>query len=345
MCERICPSFNQIETHYPSKGFVGRHIDSHIFFNSASGGAFSAILERIYGQIHNEDLFVIGAAFTKNFNVKHIVLKYPHIYPLLNSKYVLSCTDGCFKKGKELLQSGKWVVFSGTPCQVAAFKTSLGCEYDKLICVDIVCHGAPNQEIFDEYRSEMEKRVRSSIVGYSFHSKKINKGKVNTRSVYIRYANNRSGYYTARNDPYLKMYYNRIGYRPSCYHCKFSSPYRVSDITLGDAWGIEQLYPDLISKEGVSCILLNSRKGLSLFNASIQDISMLLKTVDINFAIHNNQQLQCPTPEPDGNKKFLLNFKKKSYIRAVAIAAFPNIVRRILFYTRCVVANFLYFIK
>ena len=49
--------------------------------------------------------------------------------------------------------------------------------------------------------------------------------------------------------------------RPSCYNCKFASPYRISDITIGDLWGVDYIEPKLDTKMGVSLFLINTDKG------------------------------------------------------------------------------------
>ena len=60
---------------------------------------------------------------------------------------------------------------------------------------------------------------------------------------------------------FLKGYYNRLFYRKSCAECPFAVPDRMSDITVGDAWGIEKSKTGWNPVEGVSLILLNSSKG------------------------------------------------------------------------------------
>jgi len=42
-------------------------------------------------------------------------------------------------------------------------------------------------------------------------------------------------------DSYMKLFLNNICLRPSCHDCKFKSLNRLSDISLGDSWGIESI--------------------------------------------------------------------------------------------------------
>ena len=59
------------------------------------------------------------------------------------SKYVQSYMGNVYSKIKERLEQEIDVLFVGTPCQVAGLKKYLGRQYDRLLTVDLVCHGVP----------------------------------------------------------------------------------------------------------------------------------------------------------------------------------------------------------
>lgn len=62
-----------------------------------------------------------------------------------NSKYVQSCIGDSYRRVKEYLNEKRWVCFSGTPCQIEGLKSFLqDKDYERLICVDLVCHGVPS---------------------------------------------------------------------------------------------------------------------------------------------------------------------------------------------------------
>ena len=77
----------------------------------------------------------------------------------------------CYTKIKQMLDEGKKVLFTGTPCQVAALKTFIGnAECDSLVCVDLVCHGVMSQKLFDKHISEIsDKKVNNNAWG-TFYS-------------------------------------------------------------------------------------------------------------------------------------------------------------------------------
>lgn len=66
---------------------------------------------------------------------------------------------------------------------------------------------------------------------------------------------------------YTFTFYKHIMFRHSCGKCHFTNLHRPSDITLADFWGWEKTAPHLNEDDrGVSLVLLNTPKGLALFD-------------------------------------------------------------------------------
>ena len=81
------------------------------------------------------------------------------LHLLQGAKYSQSRLDDSFSKIKEILQTGRKVLFSGTPCQCAGLKKYLGKEYDDLVTTDLICHGVPSPKVWQayiDYRSKKE---------------------------------------------------------------------------------------------------------------------------------------------------------------------------------------------
>ena len=76
-----------------------------------------------------------------------------------------------------------------------------------------------------------------------------------------------SFYQKDRNDDYYMRGYLRhnLYLRDCCYHCDYKSLPRISDISLGDFWGIGNYDPSLDNEQGTSVVLINSEKGNTLF--------------------------------------------------------------------------------
>lgn len=63
--------------------------------------------------------------------------------------------------------------------------------------------------------------------------------------------------------------------RPSCYKCLYRGLNRVSDITLGDAWGVGEA--DFFDEKGISLVLVNSNRGEKM----MEDVDLYVRKVDI----------------------------------------------------------------
>ena len=145
-CEQVCPvSAKREEKSFPQEAYVLQHRDEDVRHESTSGGAFSAIAEWIIGQ----GGVVFGAAFTDDFTVIHTaVVEKKDLWKFRNSKYVQSDVGRTYEEAAACLSQGRWGCYSGTPCQIEGLAAYLGKPYERLITVDIVCHGVPSPLIW-----------------------------------------------------------------------------------------------------------------------------------------------------------------------------------------------------
>ena len=80
---------------------------------------------------------------------------------LQGSKYVQSDLADVFSAIKRQLHEGRYVLFSGTPCQVDALRSYLGNKaYESLLLIDIICHGVPSARMFQDYIRMLEKKCK-----------------------------------------------------------------------------------------------------------------------------------------------------------------------------------------
>ena len=228
-------------------------------------------------------------------------------------------------------QQGKLLCFFGTPCQVAALKAFLylgNVDLKNLICVDLICHGAPNQQVFDEYLKELELIERDKVKTFYFRNKEEQNGLINSRSAFVEFSSGNIKILNSKNDPFLRAYYERLFYRPACGSCIFARPERISDITIGDAWHIEELYPEWDSLKGVSLILGNTPKGWGVCEKLSS--KMFLREISLNWAIEHNQQLMKPTKMSSRRKRFFYFRRTKSFYRSVNLAMKNSILHKII---------------
>lgn len=150
LCENVCPVIQDKKEmiNNVSKAYVAWSNNDQIRAKSSSGGIFSIVAEWI---LENEGS-VFGAAFTEDWTVQHLEIKYlEEIKKLQGSKYVQSYVGKSFKSVRSILEQDKWVLFSGTPCQIRGLRRFLKKDYKKLICVDFVCHGVPSEIVWKRF--------------------------------------------------------------------------------------------------------------------------------------------------------------------------------------------------
>lgn len=265
LCEEICPVLNKLElAEEQPKAFAAWSCDSEIRANSSSGGIFSELVKEVLAQ----GGAVLGAAYDENFVVKHICIETEEdLFKLRGAKYAQSDLGNSFIEIRNRLKNNQKVLFSGTPCQVAGLKSFLKKDYDNLICVDFVCHGVPSPMAWKEYV-----KYRSQIDSSGQIPKKINLRSKKSGWSRYRYSNlyeyPDGNAYTALsgNDLYMKLFVGDYISRESCSDCQFKGYSRVSDITLGDFWGIWDIAPEMDDDQGTSLVLVQSEKGRKIFS-------------------------------------------------------------------------------
>ena len=159
-CRMVCPFAHPPEKHAPCYAFGGYHLDPAIRFESTSGGAFSAIVDAFC-----DENYVIFGAVAKGLFVFHdYVTDKAKIGKFRKSKYSQSIIGFSYRQARKFLLLGKKVLFSGTPCQIAALKTSLkNIPQEKLLTVEVVCEGLPSPLYVRKLEEQLKKRYGASI--------------------------------------------------------------------------------------------------------------------------------------------------------------------------------------
>lgn len=128
------------------------------------------------------------------------------------------------------------------------------------------------------------------------------------------------------DDDFRRGYHTNVFCRPSCYQCKFKGFPRISDVTIGDYWGIEKVDKDLDFNIGTSMILVNSRKGEAYFEQCKSKIDF--RETKFESILKGNPALlkSIKVPTLDRNKVFeVLNATDFDTITA---KFFPNKTKR-----------------
>lgn len=265
LCKKVCPiNSDDPSLLRPEKAYAFFSKDKNAEFSS-SGGAFYELAKRIL----SEGGLVIGARFTKNLSVEYaLVDNIRKLDDLQGSKYVCSYVGSIFQTIKEKISLCQTVLFVGTPCHVSALKNSLGSNADSqyLLTIDLICHGTPPRRLFLSYIKYLGWRKKKEIVSYRFRSKRYKRRVAGEYGVYNR-SSIKWKVFFLKEDSFFTMFINRLTLNECCYDCKYTQPQRVGDITLGDFWGVESVYPSFFSNNNIpfgsmiSAVMINSNKG------------------------------------------------------------------------------------
>ncbi len=309
LCNKVCPISKPFGGDMAALAFGAVCLDDEIRMASSSGGVFSLIAEEII----NNGGAVFGAAFNAELKVRHIMAeKLDALAAIRTSKYVQSVLGDCFIKAKQLLEEGRFVLFSGTACQIAGLKSFLGKDYDKLLTQDVFCLGVPSPALWEQYKKEESGGKR--IVSASFRHKLPEE-----KSYGLRLGFDDGSSITRRGGEcaYTKAFVGKYCLRESCYNCNFKGISRGIDITLADFWGADKLVPELDDGKGVSLVLIHSEKGKRAFEAIRSRLN--IKQVDALSAVAENPMAIKSAYRPKNRDLFMRKYKKLGFERALYI--------------------------
>lgn len=260
LCEVACPILHPVTVNdQETIAFAAYSMNYGLREESSSGGVFSEVAL----QIIRQGGIVFGAAYHDDFSVYHVgITTEAGLAQLRGAKYAESELGDSFCKIRTCLQKGQKVMFVGTPCQVAGLNTFLKKEYENLITVDFACHGVPSPLAWKEYVNYRAKRDAGGQLPQRINLRSKHTGWSNYQySNLYEYANGVR--YSARSskDPFMKLFVGDYINRESCANCIYKGYERVSDLTLGDFWGIWDIAPEMDDNKGTSLLLIHSEKG------------------------------------------------------------------------------------
>lgn len=334
ICDNMCQTKKPICMERKPYAYACWNVDENVRMNSSSGGIFYLLAKWII----QKDGVVFGAAFDEEFNIRHIgVHSVESIRLLQGSKYVQSVIGSTYEEAKELLESGKYVLFTGTPCQIDGLLHYLGKDYAKLYTQDIVCHGVPSSKVWQRYLDYQKKHFKSTLSREPLPSFRQKKEGWKRYSISLSF--NRDIEYRVfhREDFYMQAFLNNLSLRPSCYECHSKTKSRNGDITLADFWGIENVLPGMFDNKGTSLVLTNSKKGQVLFE-EIQNV-LRCKEVDFEKAISHNPCIYGSVEKPDKREDFFLHLSKMRFDRLVKRETLPPLTERIYWKIRRVISE------
>lgn len=307
MCIKACHANKEIKSNYPSKAFAVISSDKIDRDSSATGGASSVLVNTVLEQKG----VVYGCEEVDYKNIIHSRIdNIKDSYRIKGSKYAQSFIGNSYSHVKEDLKTGKLVLFTGTPCQIAGLKSFLHKDYSNLILIEIICFG------------NVPSHFLSDHIDYLCKKNSLDN---NNLQVYFRLkgettADLKYGTFLYRKGALIKAFFSpndgyhfgfRQGYflRESCFHCRYAKHERCSDITIGDFWGLGN--DSLMRKyRNVSVLLLNTEKGKKLFEISKSNFILEERPL---FEAFNNPHFKGAAPKPMGWADIRKDYNEHGY--------------------------------
>ncbi len=283
--------------------YAVKHKNINIRMNSRSGGFFTALSDFVL----NHGGVVYGCILTDTFEVVHVRADNKSTRDAMRgSKYVQSRMDDVFARVKKDLEDGqRWVLFTGTPCQVSGLKGFLQKNYERLILADILCHGVASPKIWRQYLSWQEKQ-NGKCTAVDFRNKKDFGWADHVETL-------RFGDKTVNSQVFTFIYYGHWALRPCCYQCPFRSLHREGDVSMGDYWEIDRAYPGFNDNKGVSLVFVNNDKGKKIFDAVKDELEWEQTKLEDSI----RPSMLHPFPEPEERVLFWKDFLDGSFGKVV----------------------------
>ena len=150
--------------------YAGYLCDDKELLACASGGVATALARHM---ILNGG-YVAGVTYSDDFMEARyeIAQSLERLDKFKGSKYIEVNKHNVYNEVKHLLDAGEAVLFFGVPCVVAALRTFLKTDYEKLIAVELICHGPTAGKVHRQYVEYLQKQYQSKIVEFSVKRKK-----------------------------------------------------------------------------------------------------------------------------------------------------------------------------
>ena len=285
----------------PAKVYACFNKDKDVRLSSSSGAVFSSLAEYVL----NKNGIVYGVAMSEDcYSAEFIaVTDEVGLARLRGSKYLQAKIGNTFKSVKENLIAGRYVLFTGTGCQVNGLKSFLERDYDNLICVDVICHGAPSPALWRKYAEYQEKKNGGKLKGINFRCKDDGWVDFGMKEVMKSIPKNKmkKNFISKDNDSYMRMFLQDYCLRPSCYECT-AKKVKMSDLTIADFWGINNVAPDMDDGIGTSLVLIRTAKGNELFESANRNMKM--KEVSYEDGVKGNPAEYRSCARPSERDKF-----------------------------------------
>lgn len=295
--------------------FAVQNKHQEVILKSGSGGMFYSLSKYVL----DKKGVVYGASYTDDFKDVEIVRcdNIANLDKLLCAKYMMSNIrhDKNAKLLKDDLESGKLVLYTGLPCQIHAIKNKLDRDYDNLICVECVCHGSLPATIWHDYLNSITNKKVTSV---NMRDKRLG---WNDYGMSIKFEDGSEFFEKHQDNKYMKAFLSDKYLNKSCYDCKFKNDFSKADLSIGDFWGASKDNIPFDKKLGVNVVVINTEKGLKLFN-SLDDVDKKELTKELASKWNGGMSNKINTTSVNYNKSI---FNKQNKVAILTLNFNDNI--------------------
>lgn len=306
LCKSSCPIIKRDSEHYTvdNQEFYACHNNDGIEWKaSSSGGIFRVLADYMIEQ----GGYVVGAVYDEEFVVRHFITnKKEDLDKFRGSKYVQSDTRTIFKEVKDALKTGLPILFTGTPCQTEAIKCYLRKPYENLLTCDIICNSVPSPVVFRDYISFLESKYGTRVVNINMKDK--TNGWPNTKAR-VFFENGKSIFDSLDSDLWFNAWSSTLISRRSCANCRFTNYNRPGDITIGDCWAIFHKNNSFLSPNGISQLMINTKKGKLLIEKVKERMTLLPITKEYSW----QSKLEYPISINPKSEEFWEDYNKMEF--------------------------------
>lgn len=333
LCQKICPQNQVLDFQRPFSCYAACSKNPDDIYFSASGGV-AAVFSRF---VYDNKGFVFGCDYNDNGELLfYRACSMEQLNGFRSSKYTRASLYRCYGEIKTLLNdSARTVLIIGLPCQVAGLRCYLNKDYNNLITVDLVCHGTPPNEYLMQHLKE--KKICCPYDKIRFRGEYDQKLSVwNGDGICYQQDKDSDLFFSA-------FYLNMISYE-SCFSCKYAQDKRISDITIGDFWGLGESKIKSYTNRP-SLVLINTKKGEEFFDSC--SFLMYYENRCTSEGIKGNGRLNNPPGKNEYAKAFrlLYSINPKNFNRTVVLSKFIGEIIQLPSKGKIILLKYLYLLK
>ena len=317
-CVNVCQVQTPDQLQSPISWYQGWISDEKSRAKSSSGGFAYGIMKAF---ISNGG--TVCSCLLRNGRFIYAVAKtIEELDAFRGSKYVKSDLADVYTTVRNIMMEDNKLLFVGLPCHVAAIKKYIGKKYEsKLYTIDLICHGSPSPIVLEKYLRERKIKIydveniyfrQKGIFGLRVKRKPMNREKADISITP-----------TGVRDRYSIGFLNGLFYTENCYRCRYAGLKRISDITIGDAWGSDMNGLEE-GKRGISLALCQTKKGEDL----LLNCDLNLYPTNIENEIQANHQLQKPSEKPQQRALFFHLLDRGKSIHTAVTRCYPKVCIR-----------------